>query len=70
MVPHHCRDLVECGVSEKPGDQWIIPLCSIPAPYKSISCHDLEGEKIKVISVPLKLRSISDTLNEFLTDRL
>ena len=69
-VPHHCRDLVECGGSEKPGDQWIISLCSVPGPGEQMSCHDIEQQYIEVIPVPVKLRAISDMLNEFLADRL
>ena len=69
-APHHCRDLVECGGGEKPGDQWTIPLCSIPKPGEGMSCHDIEQQSIEVIPVLVKLRAISDTLNAFLGDKL
>jgi hypothetical protein len=71
VTHHHCRELVRTGASTKPGDQFMIPLCSALAPGETMSCHDKEQQFIEpLLSDLVKLDSISNTLNEFLNDRL
>jgi len=61
-VAHHCRDLVECGGSEKPGDQWTIPVCYL--------CHKKADAHPDFISKRVKLNYISNSLNAYLTEKI